>query len=437
MKTRALAVLIAFSGFCAGSLVAHANPIEQELKGLLDSHPKIRAAEKTVESRRASIKEVTSQYYPRVRLNGTVGPQTVDSPAARASDSTSQPWSGHKTTAGINITQNVFDGFRTSSQIRSANINREIAQISLEGIRQNTLFEGIRAYIDVLRQRRLMEMARENERTIHRQLNLEDERVRRGSGVTVDVLQAKSRLQIAKERRVGYEGGLANAISRYRQVFGHAPQLAGMIDPAPPPEVIPTTLRRAIDIGLAENPALVGGAATVEITRERRTQTLGSLYPTLDLVGAANYEKKNNTIDGIRRDYSVALSANWNLFSGGATLAKAEQNIFDYQASMDNYDQITAKVIEKTRIAWQNLVTSRERKELLGNAMNIAAEVFDSRKKLRDAGKETVINVLDAENEVNNTQINYTTASYDERVAIYQLLLAMGRLMPDYVISAR
>ena len=436
MFVRARAVLSAAAFVMAGGGSVHANPIETELKYLLDSHPKIREAEKTLESRGASIREVKSQYFPRVSISGEMGPQTVDSASERAANN-GEPWSGFKNIAGLNVTQSVFDGFRTSSQVRSATLNREIAQITLEGTRQNTLFEGIRAYVDVLRQRRLVEMAHENERTIHRQLNLEDERVRRGSGVTVDVLQAKSRLQIAKERRVGYEGALSNAISRYEQVFGHAPQLADMIDPAPPAEVIPSSLDRALEIALVENPALVGGAATVEIARERRTQTMGSLLPTLDVIGSANYERQNNTVEGIRRDYSVALAANWELFSGGLTMAQAEKNTFDYRASMDNYEFTTTKVIEQTRIAWQSLVTSLERKELLGNAVNIAAEVFDSRKKLRDAGKETVINVLDAENEVNNAQINYTTASYDQRVAIYQLLLAMGRLMPDYMISER
>ena len=69
-------------------------------------------------------------------------------------------------------------------------------------------------------------------------------------------------------------------------------------------------------------------------------------------------------------------------------------------------------------------------KELLENAVNIASEVFSSRQRLREAGKETVINVLDAENEVNNAQINFTSASYDERLAVYQLLLSMGLLNP-------
>lgn len=431
-----LAACASIGAGCFGVSTANAQPIEYELKFLLDSHPKIRESEKTLESRRSSISEAKSLYYPVVSMTAEIGPQVVNT-AARRNAGEGDPWRGVKNSVNLNIAQNLFDGFSTTSQIRVAELNREVAELSLEGTRQSTLFEGVQAYINVLRQRRLVEMARENQRTIQRQLNLEDERVRRGSGVTVDVLQAKSRLQIAKERRVGFEGALQNAISTYEQVFGHAPHLSTMIDPSPPAEVIPSSLERATEIALMENPALISGATAVEMAREQRSGTNSGLYPTLDLNGDANYERKNNVVDDMRKDYSLTLSANWELFSGGSTLARQEISNFDYQASMDNYEHTTTKVIEQSRLSWQSLVTSRERKHLLGNAVNIAAEVFDSRKKLRDAGKETVINVLDAENEVNNAQINYTTATYDERVAIYQLLLSMGRLMPEYMISSR
>ena len=86
------------------------------------------------------------------------------------------------------------------------------------------------------------------------------------------------------------------------------------------------------------------------------------------------------------------------------------------------------KAEEQTRLAWQALQTANERVALLENAVNIAAEVFDSRKKLRESGKETVINVLDAENEVYSARINYTSALYDARVAAYSVLQAIGRL---------
>ncbi|MBF0247858.1 MAG: TolC family outer membrane protein [Alphaproteobacteria bacterium] len=421
---------------CLAAGPVHARPIEEELRGLLDSHLQIRQAEKTLESRFESIKETTSKYYPTVKVGTEWGPEYVNTGTTRGKPG-GNPWTGVKKTANVNVKQNLFDGYETTSLLRTAEINREVAEYSLEGTRQNTLFTGVKAYVEVLRQRRLVEMARENERTIQRQLNLEDERVRRGSGVTVDVLQAKSRLQIAKERRVGYEGALANAISTYIQVFEHAPDLPTMLDPAPPAAVIPSTIERAIDIALSENPALIGTAAKVEAAREKKREIAADYYPSLDLVGDANYERNSNTTADMRKDASVLLTASWTLFNGAKTPAAMARTEFDYSATKDSYEYTATKVIEQVRLAWQSLITSRERTELLGNAVNIASEVFDSRKKLREAGKETVINVLDAENEVNNAQINYTTATYDHKLSVYQLLLSMGRLMPEYMVSER
>ena len=94
------------------------------------------------------------------------------------------------------------------------------------------------------------------------------------------------------------------------------------------------------------------------------------------------------------------------------------------------------KTVETVRLAWQALKTGRDRLFLLENAVNIASEVFESRKKLRSAGKETVINVLDAESEIANARINFASAFFDVRTAVFQLLLAMGRLNVAELASA-
>ena len=158
---------------------------------------------------------------------GTIGPQYIDSPGERTrlQDQDHKVWSRTGITAGVTATQNLFNGYNTASLVKTARLTKEIAELTLKGTRQNILFEGTSAYIDVLRQMRLIDLARNNEMTIQRQLNLEDERVRRGSGIAVDVLQAKSRLQLTKERRVNFEGALEDSVSRYFQVYGHAPNL--------------------------------------------------------------------------------------------------------------------------------------------------------------------------------------------------------------------
>lgn len=417
-------------GIVASAFPLSANPLEIELTGLLNSHPQIKAAEKGLQSSRQGVKSALSDFYPTLNLSADMGYENIDSPAARASNALEggDAFGRTKNTATLTVTQNLFSGYANASAVRTARLNREVANISLEGTRQNTIFEGIQLYIDVLRQRRLIELALENEATIQRQLNLEDERVQRGSGVAVDVLQAKSRLQIAKERRVNFEGALEDAISRYTQVYAHPPDMEAMLDPEPPIELIPSELNKSIDIAVVENPAIGNSGTTVEVARERRRSVTSELFPTVDLEGTVNYEKHNNATLGTRRDYSVVVTSSWDLFTGFSTRSSMAQAAFDYHASKDQHEFTVRKVIEQSKLAWQALLTARERLELLENAVNIASEVFESRKKLREAGKETVINVLDAENEVNNAQINYTSAFYDERLAVYQLLLSMGRL---------
>ncbi|HEC91267.1 MAG TPA: hypothetical protein ENI55_06335 [Alphaproteobacteria bacterium] len=430
---RALALAVVFGVLTAAAPDAMAKPLEEELSSILIDHPNIRAGYKTIESSRQDIAKARAGYFPTVAATGSGGPEYIDSPGERARRANGKAWMRSKVLAGVTVTQNMFSGYATAAAVKTARLNREIAEITLEGTRQSTMFEGITAYIDVLRQKRLIELARTNELTIERQLNLEDERVRRGSGITVDVLQAKSRLQLAKERLITFEGALEDAVSRYFQVFGHSPEIENMTDPVPPVNILPSGLERALEISLTENPAVGNSNTAVEMARESRTMVRSEYFPVVDLVGSWNYELNNNTVTGTRRDGAIVLSTNWTLFNGFTTRAGLTQATYNYRASKDNFDYTNRKVVEQTKLAWQALLTSRLRLGLLENAINIAGEVFISRKRLRDAGKETVINVLDAESEVNNAQIDYTSASYDERLAVYQLMLAMGRLNAKYL----
>lgn len=417
------------SAFLAGSFLfspgfAHALPLETALGYLLIDHPNIRAAEKTLESSRLGVDQASAGLLPTLSLAGDAGPQFID-------DTTVDDYTRAKQTATLTVTQNLFDGSSTLSSIQTARLNTEASNIALEQTRQTTLFEGITAYIDVLRQKRLVDLGRENVENIQQQLNLADERVRRGSGIAVDVLEAKSRLQIAKERLVSFEGALEDASSRYEQVFGREPDLDNMFDPWPPIELIPRTLDDAVALAIRENPAVNNSAANVELAREARRTAQSELYPTINLEGVANYEKNNDTTVGISRDYTVLVRASWDIFTGFSTPAGMDKANYDYRASQDNYSFTQRKVIEQVNLAWQSLITTQTRVSLLENAVNIAAEVFESRVKLYEAGKGEIINVLDAENQVTSAQINYTSTSYDERLASYQVLLATGRLTPE------
>ena len=432
-RLRIPCAVVAASALCAiaAGPVAAAS-LEEELATLLIDHPNIRAAAKGVESQRQEVKRVMSDFLPRLQATSDISHEVINSPAERNAGDGQEGKPSARTAqrASLTMTQNLFNGFQTTSQVRTARLNKELALLTLEGTRQSTVFEGITAYVNVLRQLRLIELALENEATIQEQLNLEDERVQRGSGVAVDVLQAKSRLQVAKERRVTFEGALKDAISRYTQTYNRPPEIESMQDPAPPIEMVPSDLERAIDAALVDNPALANSGVNIEVARERQRAVRGELFPSLDMETRYAFEKNAGAVIGTRRDYSLTFRATWDIFTGFSTRNLMSQASFNLGATKDQYEFTTRKVIEQAKLSWQALMTARERLQLLENAVNIASEVFTSRQKLREAGKETVINVLDSSNEVNNAAINFTSASYDERLAVYQLLLSMGLLNP-------
>jgi adhesin transport system outer membrane protein len=435
-KTRLLTGVAAFAICSFGTVVAGgktvcADSLEIELRQLIETHPKLTDARNSVSAANQGVKGALGGYYPKVALSSDYGLEYVDSPSRRKDNRES--FMMPRETAGITVTQKLFDGFATQATVQTNRLGENAAKLNLEAVRQQALMDGTTAYVNILRQTETLKLARSSEGNIQKVLNLESERVERGAGISVDVLESKRRLQSAKEKRVKYEGDLENARSTYVQIFDRAPEVGSMKDPLPPTALLPASLDEAIAIALRENPEVEGLDNSVQVEREKRRAARAAYYPTLSLEGKANYEDDKNATIGVRRDWSVLLKANWELFSGFSTQAAVAQASYMHASAKDKLDSKKRSVIEETKIAWNNLLTARERVQLLENAVNIATEVWESRKKLREAEKETVINVLDAENEVYSAQINYIDVSYEARLAVYKLMKAMGRLDLDTI----
>ena len=183
--------------------LASAQSFEAEAKRLLESQPQINAADDNVSAADEAIGRSFADYLPALPVFADYGYQETDSPALRAARNGRElHMPREKFTA--TLTQNVFDGFRTTGGYRTSQHNLDIASITLDSTVQTVLFEGVSTYLNVLRNNTLLGFSKRNEGTIREQLKLEDERVSRGAGIAVDVLQSKSRLQISKERRVAF-----------------------------------------------------------------------------------------------------------------------------------------------------------------------------------------------------------------------------------------
>ena len=406
-----------------------AETLQEEISILLIQHPDIRRARNDAAAAGARVDEAYGAFYPRLELTGDTGYERTDSPDRRAAGDDAFSMRRDKLT--LTATQNLFNGFRDEVGLNAANSGVLEQKMALENTRQELTFLGLNQYLEILRNVRLIKVAQTTENTIRTQLELEDERVQRGSGIAVDVLQAKSRLQVAKEQRVAFEGRLQEALARYNQLFGHMPDIARLEDIRPKESLIPESLDSAVEQARQFHPALRQVRFQTDIAREGRRIAKAEYYPTVDLVGAIDYQDNISTTRGIQRDQSLLVRARWEFFSGFRTRARLEVASRVLASRKDTYNFASRRIEEDVRVAWDQLMTGRRRVDLLQNAVNLAIEVFNAKKRLRESGKETALNVLDAEREVSDARIKLITADYDARIASYLLTRRTGMLTPE------
>jgi adhesin transport system outer membrane protein len=219
--------------------VSHAGELRTELEYLRDTHPLIRANEHAVNASNARRLAAMSGFLPKLTLSGDKGPEDITSTAFKTtepgeprSNDPSDPVTTELDRKKFNIAleQNLFNGGKTLIEVSISGLDRSIKESEFQSTSQDVLLEALISYLQVLRNRLLIRLAELNEQTTLEQLAMETSRVQRGGGVVVDELQAATRLQIVRERRVFYEQGMRDAVTTYEQVFGRPPDTARVQD---------------------------------------------------------------------------------------------------------------------------------------------------------------------------------------------------------------
>lgn len=409
----------------AQSSPAGAQPLRFLLQRVAQSHPTIVAQYEQTLASKATVDQARSGYLPRVSTGVNYGYQERDRSGGlgTSGESTSSPLDFN-----FAISQNLFEGFRTDGTVQAAESSLASTHHQYTAARQQLFLQAINAYIQLIRQQHLLQLSKQNIQTLTTQVGLEEERMMAGTGISVDVLLAKSRLQQAHERYASFLGSFHQAEASFVQFFGMKPDYRTLRMPSVHRNAMPTQLPQAIQTALMNSPTLKSSQADADAAYSERTVARAGYYPQLDVVASSNYTESDDDISGETTTSGIQLRGSWEIFSGFADKARETQAIHNYQSTLASQQLAQRQVIESTKRAWANMITIQQRANILQNAVNIAQQVYEARLRLRDIGSETAINVLDAENELFSSQISAVGAQYDSYVATYQLLQTMGML---------
>lgn len=413
----ALVMLAAFPDRAAAQTLSDAFALAFE------SNPSLNALRAAVNVADESVPLAESGFLPRVDAVGEGGYhyQSQSSPAGGRTRSERSPY-GY----GVELTQPLFDGFRTRNAVGAAQSDVLGAREALRNSEQAIMFEVVRAYLGVVTDRKIRAINKDHVAALQKQLDLVRGRHDFGDVTKTDVLQVEARLQSARAQVNTAEAELQSSIAAFGQVVGTPPgalHFAGPVD-----GLVPPNRDAALQTALDQHPALIASLHGVEAAALQIGVIESGLLPSISLNSAAtqNYE---TDIDGGRQfDVSVLARVRIPLYEGGEVRAGVRQaGHLRAQRQLES-DSIRDQVRAAAIASWGQYQSSKARLLASQSQVTLARSALDGVQREYRGGDRDNYDVLNAQQDLLDAEITHAIALRDRTVASYAVVRAIGSL---------
>ena len=404
--------------------------LKESLAAAYNNNPTLAAQRAQLRATDEGVPQALSGWRPTLRGNAATGfrrinpdrssPTGIASTASRAGTQKLQP-----RTASAEINQPLFRGGRTLAATRSAENAVFADRSQLKSVEQTVLLEGATAFMDVYRDQAVLELQIRNEQRLARQLEATRDRFQVGEVTRTDVFQAEARLAQATAERVSAEGALERSRATYKNVIGMAP---GALEKPEIPRDIPADREQAINTAIDDNPDVLSAQFNERSALDNIDQVRGELFPEINLVGRAQTDDELALKNTVTHRLEALVNLSVPLYQSGAVYSRLRQQKQVAAQARRVIDQAQRNAVEAATQAWSNLETARAEIKSFEKAKEANAVALDGVEQEAQVGARTVLDILDAEQELVNSQVSLVRAQRNEAVAIFELQTAIGAL---------
>ncbi len=367
-----------------------------------------------------------SQGRPGVSGTGSVTDSIYDTDSSAIAPS-------RQMQLGLNLSQPIYSGGAVRNSVRAAVTRVDAGRANLRGTESDIFTQVVTAYVNVLRDESVVRLNQQNVHVLEVNLQATKDRFEVGDLTRTDVAQSEARLALAQSQLRNAEAQLIGSRETYIQVVGTPP---GVL--AQPPELpnLPADVQTAEQTALANNPFLEAAKLASNATRYDVSVARAGRLPQVSLgVGGTYYNYLGSVgnqaiANGLSRDglgTTVGAQVTLPIFQGGRPAAQVRQAQARQAAAIETVTLTERGVIAQARSAYASYQSSLRVIEPSRVAVEANRLSLEGVRAENSVGTRTILDILNAEQELLNSQVQYVTAERDAYVAGFTLLAAMGR----------
>ena len=401
--------------------------LEQTWVDVYQHNPSLEAERAKLRATDEQVSLALSHWRPSIDATSSVGKTYQRIPAQQAYNTAN--FGSNTTGYGVQITQPLFRGFRTLSEMEAARKQVMAGRAQLQAAEQKLLLDTATAFLDVVRDEFILNTDRDNEAVLRKKLEETRARARVGDLTQTDVQQAESRLARAEVTRLQTENSLQADRNAFTRLVGDEP---GSL--AKPDLTLdnPKDLDSALHGAETRNPAVIAAQYTLEQSDSEIDLNKGSLLPELNLVGSSSRNSGESAMIPGRYDSSqVMLQLKIPLYEAGADHARirsAQQTSVQHRMELEDARH---RAHETAHNAWQALLTTDAAIKADKLEINAATKALEGVKVQAHVGTRTTLDELNAEQELLDAKTDLAKSEHDRNLAILQIKSAIGDLTAD------
>lgn len=427
MIRRGARVLVLTVGALLLPAGAMAQTLEEALVSAYTTNPTLLAQRAKLRASDEGVPQALSGWRPSVEFTGDYGNQSY-----KVNTSTGTERNQHRDPRSVEVelTQSIFAGGKTFAQSSKAENVVKAERARLISAEQEVILLAVQAYVDVVRDKSVLELNVNNEQVLTRQLEATRDRFEVGEITRTDVHQAEARVAGATADRIKAEGDLEASRAKFLNVIGLVP--GTLTDPEVAGD-LPADRETAEKIARTGYPDVIAAEYDEQASRDNVDQVRGDLLPSVDLSVSASRSFDSSSEHSRIDSYTGKATLTVPIYEKGAVYSRMREAKQLVARDRQGIDKARRAAVEAASRSWESYQTTRARIKSFNAQISAAEVALDGVQREAAVGSRTVLDVLDAEQELLNAKVNLAKAHRDEVVAAYELRKTVGQLTAKHL----
>ncbi len=383
-------------------------------------NPDIEAERANLRATDEGVPQAKSGYRPVISATGDIG--AIKQRARPGSGTTGRNPRG----VALNLNQNLFDGFRTTNSVNEAEANVRAGRAALHTTEQSVLLSAVTAYMNVVRDQAIVRLRENNVRVLTKNLRATQDRFSAGEVTRTDVAQSRARRARAVSVLDLARANLKTSRANYERVVGHPPNK--LSNAQVPERLLPKQLEDAKSRATNEAPAVVSALYLEQAARYNVERVWGELLPSLGV--DASLQRRYDPSSSISRQDSASVVGTLRvpIYTGGEVRARLRQAKHLHVRRIQLVAQARTQAREDSIAAWAALNSARAQLRSDNSQVQANRIALSGVREEEKVGQRTLLDVLNAEQELLDAQVSLVSTQRDLIVNAYSLIAATGRL---------